>query len=373
MSPDHDPAIELRRLINGYQVTQAIHVIVELGIPDLLGDGQMSATDLAHAVNADEDALYRTLRALASIGVLHESPDQQFALAPMGELLRRDNRRSLAPWAAFIGTAAHWQAWSNLSRSISTGESAFRFTHGMDVWEYRREHPAEGNLFDASMTAQTRTADTAVVDAYDFNRFPVVADIGGGRGALLAAILVANPSIRGILFDQPHVLTAAPQLLDEAGVASRCDIVPGSFFETLPSGADAYLLKWIIHDWQDAEALKILHNCREAMPADGRVLLVERLVQGPNDGPEAKWIDMQMLVMAGGRERTREQFEELLGRAGLRLVSVTPTSGTLVVLAGSTRLERQLRATRGGRLARETVDRPGEGIRAAGFDHTVVG
>ena len=332
MSPDQDVANELRRLINGYQVTQAIHVIVELGIPDLLGDGRMNAADLAHAVNANEDALYRTLRALASIGVLEESADRQFALTPMGALLRRDNRRSLAPWAAFIGTAAHWQAWSNLSRSIETGESAFRFTHGADVWEYRREHPAEGNLFDASMTAQTRSADTALVDAYDFSKYPVVADIGGGRGALLAAILLANPSIRGILFDQPHVLTAAPELLDAAGVADRCDIVAGNFFESVPSGADAYVLKWIIHDWQDAEAITILEKCRAAMPADGRALLVERLVEGPNVGPEAKWIDMQMLVMAGGRERTLAQFEELLGRAGLRLVDVTPTSGTLVVL-----------------------------------------
>jgi len=332
MSPDQDVANELRRLINGYQVTQAIHVIVELGIPDLLGDGRMNAADLAHAVNAKEDALYRTLRALASIGVLEESADRQFALTPMGALLRRDNRRSLAPWAAFIGTAAHWQAWSNLSRSIETGESAFRFTHGADVWEYRREHPAEGNLFDASMTAQTRSADTALVDAYDFSKYPVVADIGGGRGALLAAILLANPSIRGILFDQPHVLTAAPELLDAAGVADRCDIVAGSFFESVPSGADAYVLKWIIHDWQDAEAITILEKCRAAMPADGRALLVERLVDGPNVGPEAKWIDVQMLVMAGGRERTLAQFEELLGRAGLRLVDVTPTSGTLVVL-----------------------------------------
>ena len=332
MSPDQDVASELRRLINGYQVTQAIHVIVELGIPDLLGDGRMNAADLAHAVNANEDALYRTLRALASIGVVEESANRQFALTPMGALLRRDNRRSLAPWAAFIGTAAHWQAWSNLSRSIETGESAFRFTHGADVWEYRREHPAEGNLFDASMTAQTRSADTALVDAYDFSKYPVVADIGGGRGALLAAILLANPSIRGILFDQPHVLTAAPELLDAAGVADRCDIVAGNFFESVPSGADAYVLKWIIHDWQDAEAITILEKCRAAMPADGRALLVERLVEGPNVGPEAKWIDMQMLVMAGGRERTLAQFEELLGRAGLRLVDVTPTSGTLVVL-----------------------------------------
>jgi hypothetical protein len=327
-----DPQVELRQLVNGYQVTQAIHVIVELGIPDLLADGPRTTADLAHAVNANQDALYRVLRALAAKGVVQELANRRFELAPMGELLRSDAPQTLAPWAAFVGAAAAWQAWSNLSHSVQTGETAFQFTHGADVWEYRREHPAEGKLFDASMTAQTRAVDKAIVDAYDFWKYPVVADIGGGRGALLAAILLANSRMRGILFDQPHVLTPAPDLLDAAGVADRCDIVAGSFFDSVPMGADAYVLKWIIHDWQDAEAITILGNCRKVMPADGRVLLVERLVEGPNEGPEAKWIDLQMLVMAGGRERTRGQFEELLAKAGLRLVSVTPTSGTLVVL-----------------------------------------
>jgi hypothetical protein len=205
----------------------------------------------------------------------------------------------------------------------------------MDVWEYRREHPAEGKLFDASMTAQTRIVDRALVDAYDFGRYPVVADIGGGRGALLSAILRANPAIHGILFDQPHVVASAGELLEEAGVADRCDIAPGSFFDSVPKGADAYLLKWIIHDWQDGEAITILEKCREAMPAEGRILIVERLVEGPNEGSDAKWMDLQMLVAAGGRERTREQFDELLAKAGLKLLGVTPTPATLVVLEAS--------------------------------------
>ena len=184
-----NPADELRRLVNSYQVTQAIHVIVELGIPDLLADEARSAADLALAADANEDALYRVLRALAAIGVLVELADRRFELGPIGELLRRDDPRSLAPWAAFAGSQAHWQAWSNLSHSVRTGETAFRFTHGVDVWEHRREHPEEGKLFDKAMTAQTRWIDTAVVNAYDFGKYPVVADIGGGHGALLAAIL----------------------------------------------------------------------------------------------------------------------------------------------------------------------------------------
>ena len=333
----NNEARELRRLVNGYQVTQAIRVVVELGIPDLLASGPRTATDLAEAVSANEDALYRVLRALAATNLLEESDGRLFALTSMGQLLRSDALGSLGPWAAFIGRTAHWQAWSNLSHSVRTGETAFRFTHGVDVWEYRREHLDESNLFDAAMTAQTRSADKALIDAYDFGKYAVVADIGGGHGALIAAILNANPPMRGILFDQPHVVVGASDLLYAAGVADRCDIVAGSFFESVPTGADAYVLKAIIHDWQDAEAIAILEHCRNAMPADGRVLLVERLIEGPNEGREAKWLDLQMLVSAGGRERTRRQFEELLAKAALRLVSVTPTAESLSVIEAAPR------------------------------------
>jgi len=328
----NDQESELRRLVNGYQVTQAIHAVVELGIPDLLAGGPRSSTDLAEATSANEDALYRVLRALAAINILDESGDRQFALTDMGELLRSDAPRSLQPWAVFIGRAPHWQAWSNLTHSVRTGENAFRFTHGVDVWEYRRQHLDDSKLFDASMTAQTRSADQAVVAAYDFGKFPVVADVGGGRGAMLAAVLSANPGVRGILFDQAHVVAGAPQLLDAAAVADRCEIVAGNFFESVATGADAYVLKWIIHDWEDPEAVVILQNCRDAMPGEGRILLVERLIEEPGRGREAKWMDLQMLVSAGGRERTRDQFEELFAKAGLRLVSVTPTTAGLAVI-----------------------------------------
>lgn len=182
------------------------------------------------------------------------------------------------------------------------------------------------------MTAQTRMADKAVVTAYDFGRYPVVADIGGGRGALLASILNAYPSTRGILFDQPHVVAGAPELLEAAGVVDRCDIVAGSFFESVAPGADAYVLKSIIHDWEDPEAIAILERCRDAMPPDGRVLLVERLIEPPGEGRDAKWMDLQMLVSAGGRERTRDQFADLFAKAGLRLVSVMPTQAGLSVI-----------------------------------------
>ncbi len=327
-----DATDELRTLVNGYQLTQAIHVMVELGIPDLLAEAPRSATELAQTVNVNKDALYRVMRALATTDVLEESSDHRFALGRLGQLLPADRERSLAPWAAFAGSPAHWQAWSNLSHSVSTGETAFKFTYGVDVWEYRRQRPDQSRAFDASMAAQTGAAIGPIVDAYDFRRYGVVADIGGGNGALLAAILRATPQAHGILFDQEHVVAGAPLVLEAAGVADRCAIVSGNFFESVPGGADAYLLKWIVHDWQDREAVAILDNCRTAMADDGRVLIVEREIGAPNEGAAAKWADIQMLAMAGGRERTRQEFEQLLARAGLRLVSVTPTSSSFVVI-----------------------------------------
>ena len=326
-----DATEELRILVNGYQVTQAIHVIVELGIPDLIADFPRSAGELAQSVNADEDSLYRVLRALATTDVLEELPEHKFALGRLGQPLRTDPEGSLAPWAYFVGLPAQWQAWANFTHSVRTGETAFKFTHGVDVWERRREHLDESEAFDAAMGAVTRAAERAIVGGYDFSRFKVFADIGGGNGTFLAAILSANPHTTGIVFDQQHVVAGAPAVLEAAGVADRCQVVGGNFFESVPAGADAYVLKWIIHDWRDPEAISILENCRNAMPPDGRVVIVEREIAAPNEGAAAKWTDLQMLAMAGGLERTTEEFSQLLSRAGLRLVSATPTSSSFVV------------------------------------------
>ena len=274
-------ADELLALVNGYQVTQAIHTVVELGIPDLLADGPRSAAELSQKVDVNENALYRVLRALATTGVLEEAADHRFTLGRLGQLLRSDNKPSVAPWAAFVGRPAAWQAWANLGQSVKTGETAFKFTHGVDVWEFRRHHLDESKAFDAAMAGQTSTAQEAIVDGFDFGRFKLVADIGGGNGSLLAAILRANPQLHGIVFDQEHVVAGAAEVLNAANVADRCETVGGDFFKSVPEGADAYLLKWIIHDWQDAEAAAILANCRRAMARDARVLVVEREIQAP--------------------------------------------------------------------------------------------
>ena len=217
---------------------------------------------------------------------------------------------------------------------MRTGENAFRLLHGIDVWEYRSTRPDESAIFDRAMTALTRAANASLLGAYDFGRFGTIVDVGGGSGTLLAAILVAYPRLRGVLFDQPHVVAAAGEVLERAGVADRCDVVGGSFFDAVPQGSDAYLLKSIVHDWEDEQARQILLNCRRALGENGTLLVVERVLAPPNEGPEGKFSDLTMLVAPGGRERTLEEYDALLASAGLSLRGATSTGSGLSVIEG---------------------------------------
>ena len=323
-----DATHQLRRLINGYQLTQALHVFASLGLADLLEDGPRPSDELAAATRSDPPSLYRLLRALAAAGVLVEHDAHRFSLSALGDALRSDASPSLAGWAAFVGRPYTWQAWSNLRHSIRTGENAFRATHGTSVWEYRRQHPEENDIFDHAMTSLTRTVDEAVSEAGDFGRFGTVVDVGGGHAALLARILVRHSQVRGVLFDQPHVVGGAHATLESAGVADRCAVVSGSFFEGVPAGGDAYLMKSIIHDWEDGEALAILRRCRDVLGTGGVVVLVERVLGGPNEDLDTKLLDLLMLVGPGGRERSLAEFSTLFEAAGLRLSRSTPAGST---------------------------------------------
>jgi hypothetical protein len=322
---DHEtPTVTLRRLTNGYQVTQAIHVAATLGIADLLRDGPRESEALARETASHGPSLHRVLRALASVGVLHEGDDGRFALTAVGECLRSDAAEPVGAWAAFVGRSYHWQAWGALLHGVRTGESPFQAVHGTDTWAYREAHPEESAIFDAAMTDIMRRANAHLLAAYDFARFTTVVDVGGGRGAFLGAVLEANPQMRGILFDQPHVV-------DGAVVADRCEVVGGSFFDEVPEGADAYLLKAVLHDWEDDDALRILRRCRAAIPAHGALLVVERDLGAPNENADAKLSDLNMLVGVGGRERTGDEFADLLARGGFALQSGTPSAIGLTV------------------------------------------
>ena len=236
---DLDSATTIRRMVDGYQVSQAIHVAATLGIADLLADASRTSDDLAAATGTHAPTLYRLLRALASVDILHEFDGRLFQLTALGQPLRSDVPDSLAGWAAFIGRPYYWQAWAGLLHSVRTGENAFGHIHGTDVWTYRAGHPDESAVFDRAMTSLSRRATSALLAACDFGRFRTVVDVGGGKGALLAAILVAHPAVQGVLFDQAHVVSGAAPLLERAGVADRCRVVGGSFFDAVPEGAEA--------------------------------------------------------------------------------------------------------------------------------------
>jgi O-methyltransferase domain/Dimerisation domain len=329
---DQRPAVELRRLVNGYQISQAIYVAARLGVADLLADGPRSSDELAAETSADPPSLYRLLRALAAVGVVREEDDRRFALTELGDALRSDAPDGIAGWAAFAGRPSHWQAWGDLLHSVRTGENAFRHVHGTDVWSYRAARPEESAVFDRAMMALTRSSNQALVEAYDFGRFGTIVDVGGGNGTLLALLLARYPALEGVLFDQPHVVAGADEVLRAAAVADRCRVVGGSFFDGIPAGGDAYALKAIIHDWLDEEAIKILGRCRAVVRQDGTLLVIERVLGPPNADPVAKLSDLNMLVAAGGRERTIEEFESLFAAAGFGLVGVTPTAAGLSVI-----------------------------------------
>jgi hypothetical protein len=323
---------ELMGIATGYQRSRALMVATELGIADLLRAGPRPVGDLAQATRTHEPTLYRLLRALASVGVFHEDSERCFSLTSIGQLLCSDSSASLGAVARFFGRDYHWTAWGHLLGSVRTGENASRAALGTDVWTYRERHPEENEIFNAAMAALSRASAAAELAAYDFSRHRTIVDVAGGTGALLSAILRKHQDSRGILFDQPHVVADARRVLEREGVADRVRIESGSFFERVPSGADAYIMRRILHDWLDADALAILRCCRSAMPPDARLLLIESVVGPPNVDPQSKFRDLLMLVSAGGRERTESEWRALLTDGGFELRHVHPAGTTSAVI-----------------------------------------
>jgi O-methyltransferase domain/Dimerisation domain len=328
-----NPWLDMLTLINGSQITQAIRVAATLRVADHLKDGPRSADDLASLTQSNAGALYRLLRALAAIGVFREEADRKFALTPMGDCLRTDSNTPIGGWAEHVGNPYFWQAWGHLLHSVRTGENAFQDLHGVDVWQYRAKRPEDDAIFNRAMTNMSRGGTDAVLSAYDFSNYRHVVDIGGGQGAMLAAILNACPQARGTLFDQPQVVEGAEANLRGRGVIDRCEIAGGSFFEEVPLGGDAYLMRHVIHDWEDPEAIAILKVCRRAMREPAKLILIEREVAPPNEMPATKFSDLNMLVGPGGRERTRDEYADLLGISGFELARVVPAGSGHVIEA----------------------------------------
>jgi hypothetical protein len=320
-------------MITGAWVAQAVYVVAQLGVVDLIAvDGPRSAGDLAERVGADPDALFRVLRALASIGMFTERTDGTFALTPIAESLRSDVPGSLRAFAIMMGGEGVWRSWGDVLHSVRTGGPAFDHVFGMPVFDYYAGNPAAARVGAAGLSARSAAENAAIVDAYDFGTTDSVMDVGGGEGSLLRAILAAQPRRRGVLFEMPPVVELARAALGSAPEADRCELVEGDFFTAIPGRSSLLLLKKVIHDWPDERAATILRNCRAALPAGGRLLLVENVIPPGNEPSFGKWLDLLMLVYAGGRERTADEYRDQLASAGVAVRRVVPTAANVSVI-----------------------------------------
>ena len=333
MAIDVQPQVALQQLVNGYRVTQMLSVVAKLGIADQLEGGPRGVEELAATTGAHSDALYRVLRTLASIGVFEEAEPRRFALTPLADQLRTAHPNSFRSMATYQGDESY-RAWGDLLYSVMTGAPAFDHVYGAANFSYLSQHPGASARFNQAMSANSRRVASAVVTAYDFAESGTVVDVGGGQGVLVAAILAAHPGLRGTLFDQPHVVADALPVLVAAGIADRCEIVSGDFFAAVPPGGDFYVLRHILHDWDDERSVAILRTCAQAMPQHGKVLVVEAIVASGNEGSQTKLLDLQMLVMNGGRERTAAEYEHLFTSAGLRITRIIPTASDANIIEG---------------------------------------
>lgn len=324
------PSQQIMRLGLGFAVSQALRVIIEFGIPDLLASGEQSVDDLAAATQSDADALYRVMRLLASEGVFREVSPRHFELTEVGAVLRSD-RPSPRDFIRMINSEAYL-AFEQLLYSVRTGKPAFDKVFGSPRFVWLSEHPEQATLFQSAMVALSQGSNEAVADAYDFSQFTHVVDVGGGHGQLLSAILSRNPHLSGVLFDLPSGVEAARQ--GAGGDLPRTEFVAGDFFESVPGG-DVYVIKKVIHDWDDARATTILRNCRQAMRPNGKVLVAETLVPPGDEPNQIKSVDVVMLAVTGGTERTEAQYANLFDASGLRLEKVIQTRGPISIMEGS--------------------------------------
>lgn len=314
-------------LVFGHMAGQVVATTANLGLADLIGDEERTGAELAGRVGADPGALTRLLRALASLEVVTESKPDHFRLTDVGQALRTDQPDSVHAFVRMFCDPAMLAAWRELDTAVRTGETTFDRVFGLSFFDHLKANPELSGLFNASMRQGTRLTAQQLPAAYDFARFGTVADIGGGDGTLLASVLAAHEGVRGILFDTAEGLAQADGVLSAADVADRCATVPGDFFASAPEGADLYLLKSVIHDWDDDRCATILDHIRRAIPTDGRLLIVEPVLPEVVDGglpPTIYLSDLNMLVNVGGRERTRADFESLCARAGFTVIGVTP-------------------------------------------------
>jgi O-methyltransferase domain/Dimerisation domain len=327
------PAEQVLQLSIGYMISSALHVAAKLEIADRLIKGPRSVQELAEDTSTTEDGLYRTLRALASIGVFEETTPRHFGLTPLADTMRKDvdGVRDMVLW---ICDPLHLKTYGELMHSVRTGQPAVEKVVRMPVFDYFARDPALSDVFNNAMTMFSALVIPAVLEAYDFSGIKILVDVAGGHGHILTSILQKYPDMRGVLLDIEHVIAGAGPLIAKAGVSDRCRTEIGDFFKAVPAGGDAYIMKHILHDWDDDRAETILRNIRVALDGkpDGRVILIEAVIAPGNQPDLSKFIDLEMLMLPGGRERTAEEFASLFGRSGLKLTRIVPTKSPLAVV-----------------------------------------
>jgi len=328
---DTSPEQQLDGMITGYWISQAIYAVAKFGIADELKDGPRSVEQLAEATSTNADALYRLLRALANRGIFAEGEPRQFLLTPLAEPLQSDVPGSKRALALMSGDE-QYRAWAEIAYSIKTGETAFEKVFGKPIFDYLGENPDKAKIFDAAMVGIHGRESAVILDAYDFAGIDVLADIGGGNGSQITGILQKHTAMKGILFDLPHVIERAKNPIEAAGLSDRCELVSGSFFEAVPEGADAYMMRHIIHDWDDEKSLTILRNCHQAMSSKSKLLVVESVIPPGNEPFGGKFLDLVMLLIPGGKERTEDEYRTLFGTAGFEITRIVPTGAEVSIV-----------------------------------------
>jgi len=337
LQPRAQAAAALRQIAFGLRASQALYVAAKLNIADHLAQGPLDADELSKVAEVDAAALGRVKRALCSLDVFAQSPTGKFSLNSTAELLRSDVPDSYRAAVLFSVGEVRWRCWSDLLGTVRAGGGGAERTLGMSLFDFYAGHPEESQIHDQAMRATSAAQAAAIVGAFDFSQAGVVIDVGGGTGELLATVLAANSLLRGILFDLPHVVAHARSVFADSGVLDRQQTMGGSFFESVPAGGNIYLLKTVIHDWDDTRATAILANCRRAMTAGGKLLIIERElpeIGEPGQTAEAFLLDLEMLVMTpGGRERTRREFARLLSDTQFKLARIVPTVSPVSIFA----------------------------------------
>lgn len=315
-------------------VSQSLYAAAKLGIADLLKDGPKSCDELATATALKARPLYRLLRALASVGVFSEKEPGYFTLTPLAACLQSDIPGSMRALVIMVGEE-HYQAWGDILYSLQTGGSAFEHMYGLPLFQYYAQNPEPGKIFDEAMTNNSSTENFEIAASYDFSTIHKLIDVGGGQGSLIASILKDNPSMQGILFDLPTVIAGALDLIEAEGVSNRCYLMAGDFFDSVPSGGDAYILKRVIHNAEDERALAILKNCHRAMLYHGKLLVIEQVIPPGNEPFFGKFLDLTMMVMfPGACERTEVEYRALFEASGFHLTRIYPTRAGISVIEG---------------------------------------